>query len=404
MIACLTMKRRIRSFLLACALSAAFSAPAFANHKTGDYPLPDSIVMGDFDQDGKVDLAVNVSGFDIVAILTGDGQGGFTLKGHIESDTLPKGLATADIDADGHLDLVSATQWGYSIHVSCGDGLGGFIPATELNGDGEPTRILVGDFNNDGKLDLVANAQEEGKVLIYFGDGHGAFSSTPTELEGLASNYTLGVADFNHDGSLDIVTTDLKSKSSGGSNVAVFLNTGAGGFTQTPEFAVGPGASVLSAGDLNRDGNIDIVVGGPGSGTHTGLFITTYLGDGAGNFTQKQILNLGEGAVDGGMALGDFNEDGNIDVAFPVPYSQGETPSSTVLIFFGDGAGNLAAGPSISLGLAPDSAVTADFNQDGHLDLAITNRTDDTLSILFGDGHGAFSVHATIPLAVLPAL
>jgi hypothetical protein len=157
-------------------------------------------------------------------------------------------------------------------------------------------------------------------------------------------------------------------------------------------------------GDLNRDGNIDIVVGGPGSGTHTGLFITTYLGDGAGNFTQKQILNLGEGAVDGGMALGDFNEDGNIDVAFPVPYSQGETPSSTVLIFFGDGAGNLAAGPSISLGLAPDSAVTADFNQDGHLDLAITNRTDDTLSILFGDGHGAFSVHATIPLAVLPAL
>jgi len=404
MIIRLTMKRHLRSLLLGCAVGAAFGGSALANHRTGDFPLPDAIAMGDFDQDGKLDLAVNVSGFDTLAILTADGEGGFTLKGHVESDTLPKGLAAADIDADGHLDLISATQWGYSIHLFCGDGLGGFVPANELNGDGEPTRVLAADFNNDGKLDLVTNAQEEGNVLIYFGDGHGAFGNSPTELEGLASNYTLGVADFNHDGSPDIATTDLKSKSAGGSNVAVFLNNGTGAFTETPEFAVGPGASVLSVGDLNHDGNIDIVVGGPGSGTQTGLFITTYLGDGTGSFTQKQIINLGAGAVDGEMALGDFNEDGNVDVAFPVPYSQGETPSSTVLVFFGDGAGGLSAGPSITLGSAPDSAVTADFNQDGHLDLAVTNRNDDTLSILFGDGHGTFSVHATIPLAVLPAL
>ena len=102
---------------------------------------------------------------------------GFTLKGHVESDTFPKGLAEADIDADGHLDLTSATQWGYSIHLFCGDGLGGFVPANELNGDGEPTRVLVGDFNNDGKLDLVTNAQEEGNVLIYFGDGTGPLAA-----------------------------------------------------------------------------------------------------------------------------------------------------------------------------------------------------------------------------------
>lgn len=396
------MKGHLLIRLLGCALGACFIAPAFANHKTGDYPLPDAIAMGDFDQDGKLDLAVNISGFDTIAILTGDGQGGFTLKGHVETDTLPKGLAAADIDADGHLDLVSATQWGYSIHTYGGDGLGGFVSANELNGDGEPTRIVVGDLNNDGKLDLVANAQEEGKVLIYFGDGKGGFSNSATELEGVASNYALGVADFNNDGSLDIATSDLKNKGPGGTNVAIFLNDGTGAFSEAPEFAVGDGTSVLAVGDLNHDGNIDIVVGGPGSGTHTGLFIATYLGDGAGNFARQQLINLGLGAVDGEMALGDFNEDGNVDIALPVPYSQGNTRSSTVLIFLGDGAGGLTTGQPITLGVAPDSAVTADFNRDGHLDLAITNRTDDTLSILFGDGRGTFSTHATIPLAVLP--
>lgn len=103
------------------------------------------------------------------------------------------------------------------------------------------------------------------------------------------------------------------------------------------------------------------------------------------------------------MALGDFNEDGNCDIAFPVPYSQGETPSSTVLIFLGDGAGGLTTGQSLTLGLAPDSAVTADFNRDGHLDLGVTNRTDGTVSILSGTGSGSFTAGAVIPVAVLPA-
>ena len=59
--------------------------------------LPEILVAGDLNEDGKVDLAVNVTGFDNIAILTGDGLGGFTLKGHVATDTLPKGLA-----AGGH--------------------------------------------------------------------------------------------------------------------------------------------------------------------------------------------------------------------------------------------------------------------------------------------------------------
>jgi hypothetical protein len=404
MTARLTMKGHllIRSFLISCALGASLIAPAFANHKTGDYPLPDLVVMGDFDQDGNVDLAVNVSGFDTIAILTGDGQGGFALKGHVETDTLPKGLVAADVNADGRLDLVSANQWGYRIRLYFGDGFGGFVFANELNGDGEPTRVAVGDLNNDGKLDLIANAQEEGNILIYFGDGNGGFSNVATELEGLQNNYALGVADLNNDGNLDIAATDLGGKHPTETDVAIYLSDGTGAFTEPGEFAVGPGASTLALGDLNLDGNIDIVVSGPGSGTHTGLFVATYLNDGAGNFARKQVIALGPGAVDGEMATGDFNEDGNLDLAFPVPYSQTETPSTTVLIFLGDGAGGLTTGQPVNVGQAPDTALAADFNQDGHLDLAVTNRTDGTLSILFGDGRGTFTTHEVIPVADLP--
>ena len=56
---------------------------------------------------------------------TGDGQGGFTLQGHVEADTLPKGLLTNDLNSDGHLDLVTINKWGYNIKVNLGDGIGG---------------------------------------------------------------------------------------------------------------------------------------------------------------------------------------------------------------------------------------------------------------------------------------
>ena len=109
------MKGHLLIRLLGCALGACFIAPAFANHKTGDYPLPDAIAMGDFDQDGKLDLAVNISGFDTIAILTGDGQGGFTLKGHVE--TTIAALRTAlRIKRGRWKDFVAAAAGVRSVH------------------------------------------------------------------------------------------------------------------------------------------------------------------------------------------------------------------------------------------------------------------------------------------------
>jgi hypothetical protein len=404
MIPALTMKANIpaRSLLIGCLIGAALIAPAFGNHRTGDDPLPELIVAGDFNQDGKLDLAVNVAGFDNIAIFNGDGQGGFTLERHIQTDTLPKGLVAADINSDGHLDLVVIHEWGYNIRLNLGDGLGGFIGVNELNGDGDPTRIAVGDLNNDGKLDLIANAPSEGNMLLYFGDGNGGFSDHATELEDLSNDYSFAVRDLNEDGNLDLAVITFVNKNAG-TQVKILLGDGAGNFTKKAQFTVNPKASDIILGDLNQDGHLDIVVGGAGPQNDTGLFVSTYLGDGTGNFTEKQVTLLGPGTLEGKMALADFNEDGNLDVAFPVTFTQTGTPSTTLFIFQGDGTGGLGTAQTITVGEGPHTALTADFNQDGHTDIAVSNRTDATLSILIGDGTGAFTTRETLPVAVLPA-
>jgi hypothetical protein len=85
------------------------------------------------------------------------------------------------------------------------------------------------------------------------------------------------------------------------------------------------------------------------------------------------------------------------DVAYPVTGSQiSHEPSHVVLIYFGDGAGNFTAGPVIEVGNEPHTVITPDFNKDGHLDLAVSNRTDGTVSLLLGDGTGNFVLSTTV--------
>jgi hypothetical protein len=383
---------------LAClVLSVAFLPTASANHRTGSLILPEQLESGDFNRDGKLDLAVVCTGFDNIAILFGDGQGGMTLGGHFGTDTLTKGVQVGDVNADGLLDLVAATNWGYDEILLLGDGFGTFhntAPPSEIDGDGEPVRLLLRDFNNDGKLDIAVNAPDDDKVVLYFGDGLGGFPGPDEEVEGVAHPYSMAAADFNNDGNLDIANTGA-SNTIGNSKVSIMLGDGTGGFTVS-QFLVADFPSSNEAGDVNNDGKMDLVVAGALPGNTTGNFISTYLGDGTGNFTLKQTTNMGAGNLKGDIALGDFNEDGKLDVAFPQTGTQIRHEKSThLLIFFGDGTGNLTAGPDLTVGQEPHTVIAVDANKDGHLDLAVTNRTDGTVSVLLGDGHGNFTVSST---------
>ena len=313
------------------------------------------------------------------------------------ADTLPKGLAVGDVNRDGHTDIAVCTSWGYDGIALLGDGLGAFhsvSPPNEIDGDGEPVRLVLADFNKDGRLDIAMNAPEDDKILLYFGDGKGNFPAPAKEIDGVPKSYAMTVGDVNHDGNLDLIV-DCPSQPAGSSQITVLLGDGMGDFNQLNVSTIGEPASV-QVGDLNGDGNPDLVVAGALPKNTSGNFIVTYLGDGTGTFTMKQTLNLGQGSLRGDVALGDFDEDGKLDVAFPVTSLQLHgTKSTKLLLFFGDGTGNLNAGPVLTVGQEPHTVIALDFNHDGHLDLAVSNRSDGTVTALAGDGHGNFTVTST---------
>ena len=400
------MKNKISTLLslVGCALCATFTSSALANHRSGDEPLPEIMTSGDFNRDGNLDLAVNLSGFDNFLVMNGDGQGNFTLKRNIAEDTLPKDLVTGDVNGDGKLDIVAVSQWGYNIKIYLGNGAGNFQLSEVLNGDGEPNRLRLTDLNKDGRLDILVTGPAEGVVLIYFGLSGGNFTVSPLELEGYPNVVAINTGDFNKDSKIDVAVTYYENSLSDGSHLQIFLGNGLGGFTVGQNVITNPQGNNIEITDLNKDGNLDIVLAGAGSENEAGVFISSYLGDGAGNFTLKQAIDLGTGAIRGKISLGDFNEDGNMDVAFPLS-SKGTVRhdlSTDLFIYLGDGTGNFTKGQTVTVEEEPGSTLAADFNKDGHVDLLCTNRTAETLSVLLGNGNGTFTTHATIPLSVLP--
>jgi hypothetical protein len=392
--------------ILACFLFCAIFLPsALGNHRTGSLILPELIAAGDFNQDGNLDLAVNAAGFDHVAILLGDGTGGFTLAGHFATDTLPKGLQLGDVNGDDYLDVISCTSWGYDAIVLLGDGAGAFhaaSPPNEIDGEGEPRRCLLRDFNRDGRLDVAVSAPEENMIQLYFGDGKGNFPAPPQEIKGVPESFGMASGDLNSDGNLDMAIV-CPSKPPGSSQIAILLGDGTGNFSVSSVPMTGQPVSV-QVGDINRDGKLDLVVAGAVTANSSGNFILTFLGDGTGQFSLQQTVRLGSGSLKGDIALGDFNEDGNLDVAFPQTSLQTPGKRGTkILIFFGDGTGDLTAGPVLTVGQEPHTVISVDLNNDRHLDLAVSNRFDGTVSALLGDGHGNFTVSSTTSiLSALP--
>ncbi len=333
------------------------------NVAVGTTPL--SIAVGDFNGDGKHDIATaNYSG-NTVSIRLGNGAGGFSGTTSISVGTNPYGIAVGDFNGDGKQDIATANNGNNTVSIRLGDGAGGFSGTTNISVGTNPYKLAVGDFNGDGKLDIATANAGNSTVSIRLGDGAGGFSGTTNVAVG-SSPVSVAVGDFNGDGKQDIAAANYNSNT-----VSIRLGNGAGGFSGTTNVAVGTSPVSVAVGDFNGDGKQDIA-----TANYDGNTVSIRLGDGAGSFSGT--TNLTVGSFPRSVAVGDFNGDGKQDIA-AANYS-----SNTVSIRLGDGAGSFSGTTNVSVGSGPISVAVGDFNDDGSQDIAVANGGNSTVSTRLG--------------------
>lgn len=243
------------------------------------------------------------------------------------------------------------------------------FPGEVISLSAEAKGNAIADFNKDGINDLaVANGSG---ISVFRGNGDGRFGAeTYYDMGGFTRYLALG--DINRDGNIDIVN--------GG---RVLLGNGAGGFSQGTIFSSGGfNANGVALGDLNGDGKLDVAVANGNGLTIGAANVGVLLGDGAGGFGPVTAYPTGAGSTN--VAIADLNGDGKPDLAVT------NGIADTVSVLFGSGNGSFGAATNYAAMVGPDSVVVNDLNSDGRPDLLVANRNSSTVSVFLGTGGGRF--------------
>ena len=373
---------RVSSFLPSCVLLClvANAAPARAQLETrGSFsvlPSPNSIAVGDFNHDGKLDLAVAcLLGTTQITVLLGNGDGTFQPAVNYAVGSTPFSVTTADFNQDGNLDLAVANTGSNSISILLGNGDGTFQAAQNINLSGSPKFIAVGDFNGDHKPDLVT--VDPPSISVLLGNGDGTFQS-PVNTPQPSATPVIGLGDFNRDGKLDLAAA---AQSGFGSQVVILLGNGDGTFQTGASYSTGAAPYSLGVADLRSDGKLDLAIAG-GSG------VSVLLGNGDGTF-QAAAAYSAYYAVS--IAVADFNGDGKLDLAvadFSLP--------SGIDILLGNGDGTFQSGLFYPDVTDANFVAAGDFNSDRKVDLVAADRLNNQVVVLLNTGTVSFSPSAPV--------
>jgi hypothetical protein len=363
---------------------------------------PVAIVTGDFTGNGRTDLAVADQSSDEVYILLGNGDGTFQPAANYTVGQSPStlGLVTGDFNGDGRLDLAvvnsgSLPNYAGTVSVLLGNGDGTFQPAVNYAVGTMPSAIVAGDFNGDGHLDLAVDNFDDNTVSVLLGNGDGTFQP--------AANYTVGqrpwglvTGDFTGDGHLDLAVADAGGYDQNGNplpgEVSILLGNGDGTFQPSQQYAVGILPRAIVAGDFNGDGHLDLAVANLGV-FHSASTVSVLLGNGDGTFKSQVTYAVGADPIS--IVAGNFEGDGHLDLAVDNENSNGQ--HGTVSMLLGNGDGTFQPQVTYAVGPLPDALVAGDFNGDGRLDLAVANQFDGTVSLLLGNGDGTFVDPGQLP-------
>jgi hypothetical protein len=354
-----------------------------SNYSAGASSRPFGVALGDVNGDGRPDIVSAIFFSATAGVLLGQAGGFLPVTTYPVNAGNAYAVAVSDLNGDNRLDIVTANYGGDNVSVLSGQ-TGGFAPFTMYStGAGSlPVSVALGDVNGDGRVDIVtANNNTDpsnnttSTVGVILGLAAGGFAPSSNYFTGTSSRpQGVALGDVNRDGRLDIITANLST-----SNVGVLLGV-AGGFAPVSNYFIGTNTSPVSValGDLNNDGRLDIVTAN-GSGDNVGVL----LGSNGGGFATASVYPSGTGSRPYGIALGDVNGDGRLDIV------TGNAGTNTVGVLLGVAGGGFATAStaySVGAGSTPQGVALGDVNSDGRLDIVSANYGSSTIGVFLNTG------------------
>jgi hypothetical protein len=395
-------------------------------YATGSQPW--SVTSADFNNDGHPDMAVANGSSITVSVFINNGNGTFAAQVTYATGTNPRSVTSADFNNDGYPDMAVANLSSATVSVYLNNGNGTFATQVTYATGSQPWSVTSADFNNDGYPDMAVANSNSATVSVYSGNGNGTFATQVTYAAG-TNPRSVTSADFNNDGHPDMAVVNLSSNT-----VSVYSGNGNGTFATQVTYATGTNPIFVTSADFNNDGYPDMAVANASSAT-----VSVYSGNGDGTFATQVTYLAGTGPQS--VTSADFNNDGYPDMAVAnnssntvsVYLNLGAAPAAnpTLRVYTNgvndslqinngsksllrvDGQGNTSIGndglagdfdPQVTYatGSSPRSVTSADFNNDGHPDMAVTNVSSDTVSVYLGSGNGTFAAQVTYATGSFP--
>ncbi|CAF1191220.1 unnamed protein product [Rotaria sordida] len=370
------------------------SFSSMIRYSTGKHSGPAAVVLTDINNDGRIDIVVANYATDNIGILLGRDNLTFnTIVTYSTGDnSLPISVDVSDFDNDGQMDIVVANHGTSSITIFLGYENGRFTTQVNYSTGYQswPSWITIGDFNRDNRLDIATSNFNLNSVGIFLGYGNGAF--TPATIfstgHGSAPQH-VEARDFNNDGILDIAVANY-----GSNNIVVLFGVGDGSFLLGTPYQTGPGSGPwgLVIGDFDNDTKLDIAVA-----NHESNNIYIVLGYGQELYGSVTLYSMDFGSQPYSVAIGDLNNDGQSDI---VVANYG-TDNVGIALGRSHGVFDIIRTYSTGVGSAPYSVAIADFNNDNRLDIVVSNSETDNIAILLGSGNGTFVTRATYSTGAL---
>jgi YD repeat-containing protein len=351
---------------------------------------PTSLVSGDVNGDGKIDLVTsNTFISDTVSVLPGNGDGTFQAQQQIAVGDAPNAAAVEDLNGDGKLDIVAANIGSGDISVLLGNGDGTFQAEQRFSaGDGPflgPRSIAVADLNGDSRPDLVTSNTGSEDISVLLGNGDGTFQAQQRVMAGSPPGPVVAI-DLNSDGKRDLIVAPA---SSGSNHIVVLLGNGDGTFQAGQSFLTGLFPSRVAVTDVNGDGKADVV-----TANFAAHDVSVLLGNGDGTFLPEARFAVGVNPSS--VALANVNGDSHLDLVTT------NESSDNVSVLFGNEDGTFQTRERVAVGTGPTAIIIADLNLDGKQDLVSVNNLSNDLSVLFGNGGVSFQPEQRVRVGIRP--